>query len=327
MDKLEKKYRNDSLTPEELFRLRENVNSMTDSQLEVSLRENWDSIEVKSSWEDGNHLEILKKNIDRKIISSNKKYSISGRFIRVAAAGLLLVLLSATIYLYQINLELSQQEFVICTAKGEQVSVFLPDSTIVTLNSESRLSYNLKEYNSNKRKIAFEGEGYFQVMKDASNPFVINAKDLEVTVLGTVFNLKTRAIDTWAELSLEQGCVRFLSLKTNQSAIVHPNQKAILDRKTGKVVVKDKNYISDASAWKRGELIFRNVPFREVLDEIERAYCIPIVVKNDSKIYVDDLFTGVLSRTDINEVLEVIEVSYHLKAVLKDGKITLTRVE
>lgn len=37
--------------------------------------------------------------------------------------------------------------------------------------------------------------------------------------------------------------------------------------------------------------------------------------------YYNDLFTGVLSRTNINEVLEVIEYAYHLKAILKDGTI------
>ena len=40
--------------------------------------------------------------------------------------------------------------------------------------------------------------------------------------------------------------------------------------------------------------------------------------------YQDDLFTGVLSRININEVLEVIEYSYHLKAVLKNGTIRFT---
>ena len=38
MDKLQQKYRNDNLTPDELRRLREEVNSMSDDRLEDSLR-------------------------------------------------------------------------------------------------------------------------------------------------------------------------------------------------------------------------------------------------------------------------------------------------
>ena len=46
MDKLQQKYRNDKLTPDELRFLRKEVNSMSDNHLEDSLREAWDSAEA-----------------------------------------------------------------------------------------------------------------------------------------------------------------------------------------------------------------------------------------------------------------------------------------
>ena len=102
-----------------------------------------------------------------------------------------------------------------------------------------------------------------------------------------------------------------------------PNQKAILDQIHGTVTVEESSYTTDASAWRRGELVFRNVPFAEVLEEIEEIYHVSIAIETEEIDYQDDLFTGVLSRTNINEVLEVIEHSYHLKATLKDGTIRL----
>lgn len=324
MDKLQQKYRNDNLTPDELRRLREEVNSMSDDRLEDSLREAWESAEASSS--DAHRLDELKVRIDQRLFSSHRVVPLYWKVLRIAAAVLLPLFMIATVYLYQENAVLSQKDFVATTGKGEQVTISLPDGTQVTLNAESRLSYNLSNFNSDERRVAFDGEGYFRVAKNPSSPFFITAEGLKVSVLGTTFNLRARSADATAELSLEEGSVRFQSLKTGQGVILSPNQKAILDQMHGTVTVEESRYVTDASAWRRGELVFRNVPFADVLKEIEEVYHVSIAIETESMDYQDDLFTGVLSRTNINEVLEVIEQSYHLKATLKDGTIRLVEL-
>lgn len=321
MDELEQKYRNDKLNPDELKRLREEVNSMSDDRLEDSLREAWESAEASPS--DADRLDELKVRIGQQLFPSHRVIPLYWKVLRIVAAVLLPLFMIATVYLYQENTVLSQKDFVATTGKGEQVTISLPDGTQVTLNAESRLSYNLSNFNSDERRVVFDGEGYFRVAKNPSSPFSISAKGLKVSVLGTTFNLRARSADATAELSLEEGSVRFQSLKTGQGVILSPNQTAILDQIHGTVTVEESSYTTDASAWRRGELAFRNVPFAEVLKELEEAYHVSIAIETEKIDYQDDLFTGVLSRTNINEALEVIEHSYHLKATLKDGKITL----
>lgn len=318
---LEQKYRKDSLTPDELRQLREKVNSTSDACLEDSLQEAWDTVE--DSQADSQRLEELKMRIDRQLFSSGHVMPFYLKVLRIAAAILLPLFMITTIYLYQENATLSEQDFVVSTGEGEQVTVSLPDGTQVTLNADSRLIYNLSDYNSDERRVTFDGEGYFRVAKNPESPFSVNAKGLKVSVLGTTFNLRARSSDTIAELSLEEGSVRFFSLKSGQNVVLSPNQKAVLDQIYGVVTVKDSRYVTDASAWRRGELVFRNVPFAEVLEEIGKVYHVSIIMEAAEQEYQNDLFTGVLSRTDINEVLEVIEHSYHMKAILKDGKIRL----
>lgn len=70
MDKLQQKYRNDILTPDELRRLREEVNSMSDDRLEDSLREAWESAEASSS--DTHRLDELKMRIDQRLFPSHR---------------------------------------------------------------------------------------------------------------------------------------------------------------------------------------------------------------------------------------------------------------
>ena len=325
MDNLEQKYRNDNLTPEELKRLREEVNSASNARLEDSLRETWEAAEVSPA--DTLCLDELKAKIDKRLFSAKHIVPLYWKVLRIAAAVLLPLLIIATGYLYQENTTLSHQDFVATTSEGEQVTLSLPDGTLVTLNAHSRLSYNLSDYNSDERRIEFDGEGYFQVAKNPSSPFSIVAKGLSVSVLGTTFNLRARSSDATAELALEEGSVCFRAFKTGQNVILSPNQKAVLDQKQGTLTVEEERHVTDASAWRRGELVFRNVPFAEVLEEIEEAYQVSIVIEMKGQTYRNDLFTGVLSRTDINEVLEVIEHSYHLKAILKDRIIRLVDLD
>lgn len=321
MDKLEQKYKNDNLTIGELKRLREAVNSMADDRLEDSLRNAWESAEASPA--DAHRLDELKKRIDKRLFPIKRGVPLYQKILRIAATVLLPLFMLATLYLYQENTALAQQDFVAATGVGEQVTISLPDGTQVTLNAESRLSYNLSDYNSDERRVTLDGEGYFHVAKNAASPFSIRAKGLIVSVLGTTFNLRARSTDATAELSLEEGSVRFQALKTGQNVVLSPNQKVVLDQNRGTLTVEENRYVTDASAWRRGELVFRNVPFAEVLEEIGMAYHISIVMDTDGQSYQNDLFTGVLSRTNINEVLEVIEHSYHLKAILRDREIRL----
>lgn len=324
MDRLELKYKNDRLTPNELKQLREKINSMSDNSLEDSLHEAWESAEASPT--DTRCLDELKIQIDQQISPPVRVIPFYWKMLGVAASVLLPLFMIATGYLYQKNTVLSQKEFVAFTGEGEQVTISLPDSTKVTLSGGSRLSYNLSDYNSEERRVEFDGEAYFRVAKNPSSPFSIWAKGLKVSVLGTTFNLRARSVETTAELSLEEGSVCFHALKTGQDVVLSPNQKAVLNQTDGTVTVEKDQYATDASAWRRGELVFRNVPLTDVLEEIEKVYQVSIVMETEVVGYQNDLFTGVLSRININEVLEVIEHSYHLKAVLKDGTIRLTNL-
>lgn len=324
MDKLEQKYINNNLTSEELKTLREEVNMRTEKELEDSLRLAWHSVQESSS--ETHELTKIKRTIDERLFHTVRVVPIYMKLIQIAAIILFPIFMITTIYLYRENTKLSSNDFIVSTGVGEQVTVTLPDSTKVTLNSESCLSYNLSDYNSRERSVRFDGEGYFQVVKNPSTPFTISARGLKVSVLGTIFNLKARSSNSTAELSLEEGSVRFYALKSGRNVILSPNQKAILDQKSGNVIVEDNLYVTDTSAWRRGELVFRNVPLVEVLDEISKVYNLSITMDEKVSFYKNDLFTGVMSRTNINEVLEVIEHSYHLKAKLKDGKIHLVNL-
>ena len=152
-------------------------------------------------------------------------------------------------------------------------------------------------------------------------PFLIDAQGLQVKVLGTKFNLLVRKTDRTAELALEEGRVSLLSTHTNKQVILNKNQKAILDYATGNITVIYDEHLKDISAWRRGDMVFRNTPLSQVIRTIEENYNVRIKIESEE--YLNDPFTSTLPVSNLNEVLEVLERSYHLKAVINGKEIFL----
>ena len=126
-----------------------------------------------------------------------------------------------------------------------------------------------------------------------------------------------------AELALDTGSVLFTSVKTGKNVILQPSQTAILDYTTGGITVTTKENV--ATAWKRGDLEFRNLPLIDVLKKVEEAFAVQI--KLDTEISTNDLFTGTLPTARLNEALEIIEKSYNIKAVVEGRNIVFIKAD
>jgi hypothetical protein len=67
--------------------------------------------------------------------------------------------------------------------------VVLSDGTKVWVNSASSLGFRSR-FDGKNRIVDLEGEAYFEVAKNANQPFIVRTKTANVRVLGTHFNLK-----------------------------------------------------------------------------------------------------------------------------------------
>jgi len=321
MDNLRHKYRKDELSPEDLLELRRQVNAMSDGEIERQMHDDWLDEDIDTSQIEDERMNRIKEKIDLVTGKERTGLSLFIRWSQMAAAILLPVFILLSFYLYHQNNLIISEEMIVSTAKGERASITLPDGTLVALNSESRLGYRTKDYNKKERKISFDGEGYFQVQKNKEVPFHISAKGLEVKVLGTTFNLLVREKNNTAELTLEEGSVQLLSVITNKSVILEPNQKAILNQQTGQITVIKDSDNEYSSAWRRGDMVFRNTLLSDVVQSIEENY--NVTIKIDCVNCMEDTFTGTLSLTDLNEVLEVLEISYNVQATIVGREIHL----
>lgn len=321
MKDLDRKYRDNALTPDELLELRRRVNESSDGELEAEMLNAWNENDFDTSCADPKRIRKIKKSIDHTLRPHRRGATLWRYYSGIAGCALLPIFIALTLYLNHENNQLSSQDITISTGIGERAGITLPDGSKAILNSMSELSYNLGEYNDGERNIRFSGEGYFEVMKAPEKPFVISNPSLMVEVLGTTFNLLARADRPTAELSLEEGKVLFAAMPHGDSVLMHPNERAILNQATGCITVVSMPHIMRASAWTRGELIYRNSKLRDILNDLEDYYNISI--ETDCDECLENTFTGTLSTHDLNESLEIIELSYNLKATKAHNNVLL----
>lgn len=194
----------------------------------------------------------------------------------IAAVLLSMVIVSiSSIYIYSELDESDEQLYNETTVPlGSQTKILLPDGSLVMLNSGSVLKYPLS-YGKKDRNVYLEGEGYFEVAKDAGKVFQVHAGGMQVKVTGTVFNIRSYAEDHSTEISLIDGGVDVFA--NNKSVRLKPDEKAVYDRNTGNLYSEATDSYK-SSLWTTGRLSFVHTSLVEILKEIERKYNVKIHV-------------------------------------------------
>ena len=193
---------------------------------------------------------------------------------------------------------------------SEQSEVYLPDSSFVTLNADSRIRYSDKKWKS-EREIELYGEAFFRVKEGA--PFSVQTAQGQVTVLGTEFTVKDW--ENYYQVTCFSGSVRVTSQE--KSVVLQPNS-------TFRIVHgNDEIFIFSGEkepGWLHGESSFRSVPLQFVIKELERQYKVSV---ETTKVDVEQLFTGSFSHDDLETALKAITVPASLTYEISENKIVL----
>lgn len=131
----------------------------------------------------------------------------------------------------------------------------LPDSSVVILNHGSRLSYST-DYNKSSRDVRLEGEACFQVARNEHVPFIVKTRQIDVKVLGTVFNVSAYGEEGEVATSLISGSVEIKNNMDNKHYHLTPNTSAVYDKSTKEIHLEtfEREY---AIGWTEGKLFLR----------------------------------------------------------------------
>src|SRR5579859_1202436 len=164
------------------------------------------------------------------------------------------------------------------TGYGEMKTIVLPDSSVVVLNSNSSLTIPEQWTEVTDRQVWLEGEAYFQVKKQPATvkKFVVHARQVDVEVLGTRFNVNTRR--QHAVVSLEEGKVRLsvagageTVLEKKAPVIMRPGQVVVVNQ-AQETTINDDKAVTTYSGWTRHEFHFDKTSLDEVAHLVEDTY-------------------------------------------------------
>ena len=200
----------------------------------------------------------------------------------------------------------------VVTLQGEKKEVTLPDGSHVWLNSSSKLRYAVK-FEGNERKVALEGEAYFEVAKNPARPFIIDAGTSVTTVLGTAFNLRARTGEKTVAVTVAEGKVAFTGkeMPAQDAVKLIAGDLGILTLET-KHLERVKNDDPNFLAWKTGKLIFKNTALKQVVAKLTDFYGKNIRVDDISKAEIP--FTSTFDHKPLQDVITIMEMSLGLKA-------------
>jgi len=196
---------------------------------------------------------------------------------------------------------------------GKRTKVQLSDGSLIWLNSGSKLAYPAS-FNNDKRKVYLEGEAIFEVAHNKSQPFIVIAKDFEIEVLGTVFNVSNYADDPSINTVLKNGSVKIQykdHSTNNQSLIIKPGTLATYSKGTHNISTANVD-IDRYFSWKDGIIIFKNDNLKSIMKQLSRYYNASIEIKN--KQLEDQTFSGALDLKETAEqVLNIIKETADFK--------------
>ena len=239
--------------------------------------------------------------------------SILFRIARVAAILLLVIATSLMIYYFTGDGGMSRMGWTAMEALEEPVEIFLPDGSMVSLNSGSRLVYPV-QFKGRRRIVKLQGEAYFEVEGNEDKAFlVIVADEASVEVLGTSFHIRQDPGKKRILLNVLTGKVAFFPKGKKKDALVlGPDGHARFSNGAVRQEVSfDLNFLS----WKTRTMKFDNTPLPEVLNQLARHY------QQDFELLTPGLDTLTLTGTYKNQVFEDVleEISLVLDIVFEES--------
>ena len=191
---------------------------------------------------------------------------------------------------------------------GVVSKIDLPDSSVVWLNSGSKLKYPLV-FASNERQVFLSGEGYFKVQSDKTHPFIVSTAAMTIKATGTQFNVEAYSKDTITAVTLLEG-----KLDVNSSGGINkklkPNQRLIANSKAQTYSLINTN-AKFWGVWKDGILAFNEQPLEEVFKRIGRTFNVNIVVKDPT--IGKQLYRATFEGESLDEILRLLKKSSSLE--------------
>lgn len=267
--------------------------------------------EFQRIWEQAKEVEITTEMMEEDWDRIDSEIGVGTGFPLTRIAAVVAMLVAALAVFYIIS---PFDENVTIATADEIREVELPDGSTVTLNANSSIEYP-EEFESDGRTVKFKGEGFFDIEK--GTPFTIESQSVEVSVLGTSFNVLDYPDGEKVVVAVSTGKVEMknedaaLILEAGTSGILEPGGN--LEK-----VSNDPNVLS----WKTGIILFTDNTLEKVVEDLEKYYNTDILLENPET--RGCLLTAKFEQQSLEQVMEVLQATLELNVKYVDDQVILS---
>ncbi|WP_431129191.1 FecR family protein [Flagellimonas flava] len=207
---------------------------------------------------------------------------------------------------------------------GQTFKLTLSDGTKVWLNAGTSLRFpQFLNTSTQNRVVYLNGEAYFDVAKDKDRPFIVNAENLDIEVLGTQFNVSAYKSDGEIATTLVEGSVSvYENSNPDTKVLLSPSYQASFVKENGSIT-RNKVDTRIYTGWMENLLIIDNLSFAQILDKLERSHNVSII--NNATHLEGEIFNGEFENESINSILGTIASSTPFTYTIENNVITISK--
>jgi len=261
---------------------------------------------------------VLSDHFDNTQNSASLIIRLLSSYQRIAAVLGLLGLMGAFIWFWA-NGQTTTSSYK--TGFGEISRIVLTDSSEVILNANSTLKVVMVSGLRPQRETWLTGEAFFKV-KHHKKPqtFIVHTSNVNVTVLGTQFNVFNRRHESAVVLTF--GKVRINNTKGQDNELIMKPGEMTFFSDTSKIftvkTVNPENHLS----WIQQKLVFEHTPINVVAHVLEDTYGLSVVISKAT--LANKTFTATLPTNNLPVLLRAIEESFNVNITQTDQKLFIT---
>ncbi len=247
-----------------------------------------------------------------------KSSRFGGTVASIAVIGMMLVGVLSIAFNYQSSPV--SEPIAYRTNIGQQQTITLEDRSVVTLNTNTRLSVSFTE---TSRNITLEsGEAHFEVSKNPARPFLVSVPGATVKAVGTAFNIQVGMQET--AVTVTEGKILVTELNNSaaraESTFATEKQRVTINPSEGLDKVELES-LTDTLSWQDLKYIAKDTSLAEVVAQLNRYSSKKIKIGDPSIAYLP--ISGVLRLDQPLATLEGIEATLNLDSKHKDNLILL----
>jgi ferric-dicitrate binding protein FerR (iron transport regulator) len=198
----------------------------------------------------------------------------------------------------------------ISNSDKEAKRITLPDNSVITLQKNASVTY-LRNFDKKQREVKLSGEAFFEVTKDSTRPFVVEAANTITRVLGTSFTVKEENGEK-VQVEVRNGLVSVYDKKStdkkNNGVLLTANQKVTFHKNENHFVIglveEPKPIAKEAKV--SYSLKYEDASLAVIKEELEQLYGINILF--EKSITGKCKITGDLSGESLYDTLDVISL-------------------